>query len=246
MKKILLYLPLFIISVVLTGCFTEKDEPLIYNNETEFYGAWQVEFTNNPNRGYDEYLRIYPGGYMQFLRVYKPEYYPKGMFDLLDKKWALDGNYFIWDIMRYKIEYMTRNEIYLNNGNIKLRKVSEQVFDLYTSGNEDPGDKTIDEDGEVLNYSSPKDFVGTWKVTYLEGTFGIRDYEECTLYIYEDGTLKSVIYNTYTNITTENVTTWSLKKNVFYWGIVNYDINYVKSDRISLSRSATNMLLTRQ
>ena len=237
---------IFLCLFMLNSCLTKEEEPLNYNDTSDFYGTWQI-FYNNPlssNEVNSEYIRFNPDGSAVYLKLYASEYYPVDMFDVKNYTWSISLNDLNFDIMTYHVDYFTGNEIFCNGGKFKLKKLPDAIIDLYTNGSDDYKYKSIDENGNILNYKKIKDFYGSWRMSYDNTSFGSEFKKGYTYYlkVYPGGTLKLIEVNNTGGDFNIQESSWDVKKNIFYWGIINYDIEYCKEADMLFSRSATKLL----
>lgn len=84
-------------------------------------------------------------------------------------------------------------------------------------------------------------------MSYDDTSFGADYKKDYTYYLklYNDGSLKLIEVNNKGGEFNIKDSSWVIKKNIFYWGIVNYDIEYCKETVMHLSRSATNLSFQR-
>lgn len=243
---------LVLIGLFLNSC--TKEEPLNYTSISQFYGPWEMTAEQNGDTpdtsdGFKEFVNFKANGIVEYLKVYNSNYYPDGMTDLKEFSWSLNRNNLFFDIMTYHVDYCSGQEIFISRNSqlYKLKKNSDTLWTYYTDPKKFEEYESVDQEGNILNYKSIEDFYGNWQMTRGNDSFGFpntSDIEEY-LQILEDGKLiyREIDLSIGEEKVIENY--WHINKNTFNWGNINYEIDYCKRDQISLSRSATHLILTR-
>lgn len=232
-----------------TGCMNDD----LYYTPSEFYGAWEFMKEQDPNSSatssqYVEYVKFMPDGAVYKLKVYDPEYY-KGSKDLSESTWTVKSDRLTFGGYSYTITYSSGSEIFLSTSYqlYKIKKIPDLLWEYYLNPDQFKEYESVDQEGTLLNYKSEEDFYGSWKLTYGSDSFGSSYNDDMEEYvdIKPDGKLIYTKTNNTTGITDKSEKSWRLKKNIFYWDILNYDIEYCMKDEISLRRSATHLILKR-
>lgn len=244
---------IFASALLLSSC-EKQEEPLNYTSISEFYGAWELSLEKSVNptestEGYTEYLKLDSDGTLYMLKIYNPEFYPDEMKDLNVFTWDLLGNLLTLYNMGYHLDYCSGNDIFISRGGLifKMTKITETLWEYYINPEKFEDYQSVNKEGVVLNYKSIEDFYGEWKLGYADDSFGHHNNDEVNRYvtILSKGVLLSRTEDVPSGQIETQETEWRIKDNSFYWGILNYDVDYCKPDEVSLSRSATHLILTR-
>lgn len=242
-----------VMSLLFSGC-VKQEEPLNYNSISDFYGPWEMTLEESGDApgasdGFKTYVNFKANGLGEYLKVYNSSYYPEGMIDLMEFPWSLTLNDLEFDIITYHVDYCSGNEIYLSRGYLlyKLSKISETLWDYLTEPDKFQSYQSVDSEGNVLNYKKIDDFEGYWRFSHASDSFGSSSQSGMSEFvqIMHDGRLINTKINDETGQTETTESSWRLNQNIFYWGILNYDIDYCKTNEISLSRSGVHLILTR-
>lgn len=251
MKRIFL-LPLFFL-ILLTGCEPqEEEEPLNYKDISVFYGTWQMSldgnsFGANSQGGFNEYIQFLPNGTARYLKVYNPEFYPDGMKDYKEYGWTVEANTLSWTIMSFNIDYCGANEIFITGNSYqtyKLRRVKDVLIDFYMNPAPGDEDRSIDSDGNILNYKSVSDFYGAWQLlseyTSPENSY-LNGYTEY-ICLREDGKMEYLkVYNPEyypAGMKDYKEYRWSLNLNSLKWDVISFYVDYCHTDELGLKRSS--------
>ena len=236
-----------------TGCMNDDLNDDLYYTPSEFYGAWEFMKEQDPNSfatssQYVEYVKFMPDGAVYKLKVYDPEYY-KGSKDLSESTWTVKSDRLTFGGYSYTITYSSGSEIFLSTSYqlYKIKKIPDLLWEYYSNPDQFKEYESVDQEGTLLNYKSEEDFYGSWKLTYGSDSFGSSYNDDIEEYvdIKPEGKLIYTKKNNTIGITDKSENSWRLKKNIFYWDILNYDIEYCMKDEISLRRSATHLILKR-
>lgn len=247
MKRAFL-LPIFFL-ILFSGCLPKEDEEsLNYNDISDFYGTWQIyldenSFGSNYQDGYNEYIQFLPNGTARYLKVYNPEFYPDGMKDYKEYTWTVEANTLSWTIVSFHIDYCGADEIYIS-GNAyqahKLRRVTDELIDFYMNPAPGDEDKSVDAEGNILNYKSISDFYGAWQLlseyTSPENSY-LNGYTEY-ICLWEDGKMAYIkVYNPEyypAGMKDYKEFNWSLNLNSLRWDAISYYVDYCHPDELGL------------